>query len=222
MRRSLLAFLVVGVIAQVALAQQAPPFPPGALETEARLMTRVGPATRTWIRQEAARRVSAGDTSEAAVQRSVLAYRNLGGLADGDITAIVFLVMMEAAKSAQEDLKAIMDGVKKVNAAKQDARQQQAAVKSGTARIADTRAATPTPPLVARQAQAVPATMSSAELDRRLASARGNRDALNELGELHSLRMQMAMDRQSKIMSTLSNILKKMSDTSATITQNLK
>jgi hypothetical protein len=50
-------------------------------------------------------------------------------------------------------------------------------------------------------------------------------DQLNAQGELsdtESLRLQMAMDRMSKLMTTLSNILKKASDTDAAITQNLK
>jgi hypothetical protein len=42
------------------------------------------------------------------------------------------------------------------------------------------------------------------------------------MGEMESLRLQMAMDRLSKLMSTLSNVLKKTSDTSSTIVQNLK
>ena len=37
-----------------------------------------------------------------------------------------------------------------------------------------------------------------------------------------SLRLQMAMDRLSKMMSTLSNLLKKLSDTAAAIIHNLK
>jgi hypothetical protein len=47
-------------------------------------------------------------------------------------------------------------------------------------------------------------------------------DSKSELGETESLRLQMAMDRLSKMMSTLSNILKKTSDTASDITQNLK
>ena len=47
-------------------------------------------------------------------------------------------------------------------------------------------------------------------------------DSLSELGELESLRLQMAMDRLSKLMSTLSNLMKKVSETQATIVQNLK
>ncbi len=47
-------------------------------------------------------------------------------------------------------------------------------------------------------------------------------DSMSEMGEMESLRLQMAMDRLSKLMSTLSNLLKKASDTSAGITQNIK
>lgn len=47
-------------------------------------------------------------------------------------------------------------------------------------------------------------------------------DSLSELGEMESLRLQMAMDRVSKLMSTLSNLLKKASETASGITQNLK
>lgn len=47
-------------------------------------------------------------------------------------------------------------------------------------------------------------------------------DSMSELGEMESLRLQMAMDRLSKLMSTLSNLLKKASDTSTGITQNIK
>jgi hypothetical protein len=49
-----------------------------------------------------------------------------------------------------------------------------------------------------------------------------NLDSMNDLGETESLRLQMAMDRLSKMISTLSNILKKISDTAESITQNLK
>lgn len=47
-------------------------------------------------------------------------------------------------------------------------------------------------------------------------------DSMSEMGEMESLRLQMAMDRRSKMMSTLSNILKKISDTANGITQNIK
>jgi chromosome segregation ATPase len=60
------------------------------------------------------------------------------------------------------------------------------------------------------------------DLERQMQQLKEDLDSLSELGETESLRLQMAMDRLSKMMSTLSNILKKISDTAQSITQNLK
>jgi len=58
--------------------------------------------------------------------------------------------------------------------------------------------------------------------DLSIAALRKDLDSMSEMGETESLRLQMAMDRLGKLMSTLSNILKKTSDTAATIAANLK
>jgi len=55
-----------------------------------------------------------------------------------------------------------------------------------------------------------------------LKDAKPNFDSLAELGEEQQLRLQMVMDRMSKAMSTLSNLLKKVSDTANGIVENLK
>lgn len=47
-------------------------------------------------------------------------------------------------------------------------------------------------------------------------------DSLSEMGEMESLRLQMAMDRLSELVSTLSNLLHKASDTQSAIVQNMK
>jgi hypothetical protein len=47
-------------------------------------------------------------------------------------------------------------------------------------------------------------------------------DSPSELGEMVSLRLQIAMNRFSQLLETLSNVLKKMSDTADQISQNLK
>lgn len=63
---------------------------------------------------------------------------------------------------------------------------------------------------------------SKAELDSQIDQLKNDLDSMSEMGEMESLRLQMAMDRMSKMMSTLSNLLKKISDTSQSITQNIK
>jgi hypothetical protein len=45
---------------------------------------------------------------------------------------------------------------------------------------------------------------------------------LSEMGEMESLRLQMAMDRMAKMMATLSNMLKLMSETAQDIVRNIK
>jgi hypothetical protein len=61
-----------------------------------------------------------------------------------------------------------------------------------------------------------------AELRAVQADLRDQLDSLSEMGEMDSLRLQMLMDRRSKLMETLSNMLKKSSDTASSIVQNLK
>ena len=68
----------------------------------------------------------------------------------------------------------------------------------------------------------LPDANSQAIVDAQLDAIKQSLDSMSELGETESLRLQMAMDRMSKLMSTLSNILKKISDTSNSIAQNLK
>jgi hypothetical protein len=47
-------------------------------------------------------------------------------------------------------------------------------------------------------------------------------DTLSELSEEQQMRMQQVMDRKAKATETLSNVMKKLADTSSTIAGNLK
>lgn len=167
-----------------------------------------------------------------------------------DVEAMVASALLEAAEGCREDLKAIMTGVKAINAAKQRqrevlARMQRDATEAALAE-AEGRKLELSPnglggaSAYARVQIAIPdveatggvrfATVAFAdrrvvrreEIEAARDAIRGQLDSLSELGEMESLRLQMAMDRLSKLMSTLSNVLKKMSDTGQTITQNLK
>ncbi|MBE3112835.1 MAG: hypothetical protein IMZ46_20380 [Acidobacteria bacterium] len=50
----------------------------------------------------------------------------------------------------------------------------------------------------------------------------GNLDGMNEISEMTSLRLQMTMDRRSKFIQTLSNMMKKIGTTQETLAQNIK
>jgi hypothetical protein len=226
MRRAVLLAAALAALPTAGPAQEPLEFPPGAEATAERLMPRVGPRTLVWIRQEAAREAANDTASEATAVRAVNSNRALGNLSDSDVTAIVFLVMMEAAKSAREDLKAIMAGVKQIDDAKAALRQpaQRATAAASTPRIAAPPATTALqrPVASAHRAAVQPRPMPKPVFDAQLERAKNDLDSLSEMRETESLRLQLAVDRQAKMMSTLSNLLKKMSESSSTITQNLK
>lgn len=123
---------------------------------------------------------------------------------DGDVMSIAFLVLMEAAKSAQDDLKAIMEKVKGINSQKKKLRELLDEQHSGSMDLEATFE--------------LMALAMESHLDRLKCKS----DEMSEMGEMESLRLQMAMDRLSKMMSTLSNLLKKASDTASSVVQNLK
>jgi hypothetical protein len=50
----------------------------------------------------------------------------------------------------------------------------------------------------------------------------GDLNSMNEMSEMTSMDLQMAMDRRSKFVEALSNLLKTMNDTQQAIVQNLK
>ncbi len=120
--------------------------------------------------------------------------------AGADIGGLVFLLVMETARSAQEDLEAILDTVREINHAKHGQRGD----------------------LDFESLFHLTATLYAKQLDAELAEIGDDLDGASELSEGESLRLQMMMDRLSKLMSTLSNVLKKCADTSSQIVQNLK
>jgi putative addiction module CopG family antidote len=198
--------------------------------------------------REALRFRMAVERREANVVQGAL-IANSGNAVDGDIETDVFLVMMEAAKSAGDDLKMIMAGVKAMTAAKARLRdlirkvardvRKNAAATEGEASLdfsegLGSEAAYHLAPMPVEDVESpsgvtlVETDLSPARITRLdqlravLDDLKGRLDSLSEMGEMESLRLQMAMDRRAKLLSTLSNIMKKLSDTRASITQNLK
>lgn len=132
-------------------------------------------------------------------------FSGIGG-PSGDIEAVVFIVLMEATKSSEDDLQSIMAQVKATDAAKACLRAS--ADRAVARRCMD--AIVPTPPV------------TQAALDTLLGPAKVDPGALADMSQMLSQRLQMTMDRISKLMATLSNVLKKISDTDSSIVQNLK
>jgi hypothetical protein len=170
-------------------------------------------------------------------------------LAGVDIEEMAFVVMMDAAKSAEQDLKMIMAEVKAITAAKNALRSliskvgrdvaNNAAQKDGVPPLdfsagmgsedAYYTAQMPVPdPESENGVIFVPTALYNgqivtvAQLRSIQDDLKSQLDSMNEMSEMTSLRLQMAMDRRSKLMETLSNIMKKISTTADTLVQNLK
>jgi len=206
-----------------------------------------------------------------AMEVKPIAPGNLGVAGEQDVMALAFIVIMEAAKSAREDLKSIMDGVKAINKEKEGWRQ----VSNTINKLRSTLAGKEDSKFVfdpdtgisdkmggdgmgaakrnwaeenheqivvnapgfdgevieggfviqgtGRRGGDPPSNhVTKKDMDAARETIKDKLDSLSEMGEMESLRLQMAMDRLSKLMSTLSNLLKKTSETAQAITQNLK
>jgi len=223
--------------------------------------TPLSPALRRFVDRQikSGRFKNAGDVINAALQQMAAADGGAGPAVDPaalaglsgseDIEAMVFVTLMEAAKSAQEDLKAIMAEVKAMTNAKARLRDlinkvnrdvaANAGCDDGAQKLDFSRG------LRSEQAYhraPMPVLDPDAEGGVRLKPCDLRRgkivtydelvvirdrlkdqlDSMSEMSELTSLRLQMAMDRRSKLIETLSNIMKKISTTADTQVQNLK
>ena len=144
-------------------APDLPPIPPDP--------SRFSPQVQAWASMRAAGLARFGEIPDAEDMPGYLrkaGFGLLGDMGDGDILALAFLVLMEAAKGAEEDLKAIMARVKAINSAKHK-------------------------------------------------SSGMEEGSLDDLQKLQNL-----TERRSKLLATLSNLLKKQSDSEREVAGNQK
>jgi len=165
----------------------------------------------------------------------------LAGLGSMDIDALVQLVLAQCAKDTETDLKAMLNDLQKhqkqkaeMKAIKEELGKERASKERASTRPYDTLCDSPNCRILEGRLRALAVQLPAkarftiqpiatmGDLARVEASLKGSLDALSEMGEVESLRLQMAMDRMSKLMSTLSNLLKKASETSDAIIANLK
>ena len=124
------------------------------------------------------------------------ATQTLGPRLEGlDIDSLMFLVMMETARDADADMRDVMARMDAANARKQDQRDRK------------TKA---------------PVTIGGGHPLNAGSTGGVAKDALSEMSQGDQMRLQQAMERYSKAMEALANVMKKSSDTSNAITGNLK
>lgn len=161
--------------------------------------------------------------------------------AGADIEELAFIVLMQATNDQDNDLQEIMNEVQAQTKAKQFLREQMQIVNTDVANNArqpsNAPCTTPACQQLAKQASEIARVTAQTkkpvqingnrpitygDLKSIQSNLQGSLDSMNEMSEMTSMRLQMAMDRRSKFVEALSNILKKMSDTSDAIVQNLK
>lgn len=235
-----LLFLTFLLLAFCALSAQET-IPAEAEQFYQRAMKEINPKHINWIKRTAAN-VNTQKLDESAIMDNALNYGTLLNMDGNDIMTLVLIVMMEASKSAQEDLKSIMNEVKSQNEEKRKIRDAQRYMEEARDRltyqvldsfklIAKSRvkavsvvkpATVQTVKPIARVNTVPTQKVSEADINSTKEQLKDKLDSMNEMGEVTSLRLQMAMDRRSKFISTLSNIMKKIGSTQDTIIQNLK
>lgn len=213
MKKTLLLLCFIANLS-TAFSQQTD-IPPKADTLYNHLMSAARPAVKSWVINTAAKYKGKEVTREQAIADVNQSFSVLGNLNNADIEALAFLVMMQSAKSAQEDLKSIMSEVKKINEAKASQRQQVNNMKQSSAQM-KTQARTEY-----KKADSIK-PLSSVALAKQSTELKDKKDSMGELSEEQQLKMQMMMDRRSKAIQVISNMLKKVSDTEQTVIQNLK
>lgn len=161
-----------------------------------------------------------------------------------DVEALCFIVLMQATKDMDEDLKQIMDSVKEINKEKENLRKQHEDIERlgskfdkqlgrisfGCKVILGPFEYKPTKHKLGKlpdigQSSSLPkniGNMSFNDLRSQYDKNKVSLDSLGELSEELELRLQTLMDRRSKFIDALSNIMKKISDTASSIISNLK
>ena len=216
------------------------PLPEPLLKRSQTIHAALKPSAAAWVLQQA-KVEGQRSTPDLGSLQAAIRQRFGGSLAGSDIDALAFAVMSDAANDANSDLQATMNDMQAQTKAKQSLRSlldaantEAAAAKSRPAnascvsafcsslpaRLAELAAATASAPKPVRLQ--APADLTNRQLDAVQAQLKDALDSMSEMSETTSLRLQMLMDRRAKIVETLSNIAKKMSDTNASVVSNLK
>lgn len=212
----------------------------------AALYPRLQPTAKSWVDKQA--KEEAQKTAVDLRGLEIAIRGRFGGsnnsnnneLSDSDIQAIAFIVMMEATNDMDADLKAIMAELKSMTAAKQKLRDLIDEVNKDVANNAgkpDAPCLTPLCRSLASQFDQLAVMTANLPKPVRLQAPpkvthgnlraiqndlKGKLDSMNEVSEMTSLRLQMLMDRRSKFITTLSNIMKSISTTEDAVVGNLK
>jgi hypothetical protein len=198
------------------------------------------PMAAVWVGQQAKIQEQQSTLDMNALEAATR-QRFGGSLPAADINAMVFAVLTEATQDQDADLQTMMNEMQAQTQAKQSLRDLLNAINQA---IASAGKATGNAKCLTAFCQALPAKLDGIAAETagmskpvrlqappnltyaQLAALRsqlGNSlDSMNEMSEMTSMRLQMAMDRRSKFVEALSNLMKSVNDTSSVIISNMK
>ncbi len=234
-----LAALLPGVVSGADIARLAA-VPPNTAALHAQLAVKLQPSVRLWI-DEQSRKLRQAPVDQGALRAAVQARFAGQSLGAGDIETMALLVMMQATKDMDQDLKAVMAEVKAMTAAKAKLRDLVSRVNKDVAQNAGVKDVAPCVPpscggyqtAMMEAAAALRHTRTRATLTvreptnvqqlRALAGdLKGKLDGMNELNDQEMLSLQRLMDQKSKLETMISNVMKAAASTQSAIIQNLK
>jgi vacuolar-type H+-ATPase subunit I/STV1 len=150
------------------------------------------------------------------------------GISGMDVSEAAFIIMMSATKDMDDDVRLIMAEIKAMTAAKADLRER---IKDLNEWIVDEMTRHESSRNIRNETidsepqhgvQCRPGGQVAEILKSIADGLQDNLDSMNELSEMTSLRLQNLMDRRSRYIETLSNIMKKVASTQDALAQNLK
>lgn len=144
--------------------------------------------------------------------------------ADGDIASLTMIVMMLVARDAEADLREIMTQMNARREASRDGCPPQNEDASNDTRVVLTRpvARAIQDAVSGANARATAPTVAASPSGQTARPASPPQPAPPCPDEMAALRLQMYMDRRTRAQEMLSNMLRRQSETSESITQNLK
>jgi hypothetical protein len=196
-------------------AEATPVYPSGAQALEARLLAKMGPASRAWIKTEARHEADTGYFSSATQDEASVRFN----APVADYPALSFLILMQAARDADDDVHNAVDS--RNMAATQVAREQQLANANSSyskrdelspgSDIAVQQGGAPTI-LSSKLRTADPSTAGTTHPDQ-LATA--------PVTQPKQYDMQTVMDRESDIEDSLGKVMKRVTPAVESATQSI-
>jgi len=188
-------------------------YPAGAEALETRLLVKMGPDARAWISAEAARESSLhGFSGEIALN----AARNYGATG-ADVDALTFLIVMQVARGADDDVRDVATSDMSANASRQDARQAQLQRDM----TANSQSAQMSSGQQAAMKEQAPTVVSLLPPDKDSSPPTASAPVPAGDGG-QGVKLQDAMDRESRVEDALDDIMKRMSPAQESLVQSMK